>query len=298
MTPGSAAPEISPQTRLIALLGDPVAHSLSPRFQNAGFRAAAVDAVYLALRCSAADLPGLLRGIAAAGGAGNVTVPHKELAARTVAHRTHAAEQTGACNTFWAEDGEIWGDNTDVVGITRALGELRRGSAQGTRCLVLGAGGAASAAVAALVGERAAQIVVWNRAPTRAGELAQRFGGAAADVQAVATLAELASQTFDLVVNATRLGLHPDDPLPLEADGPIRIESALDLVYRPDETAWVRALRRGGIPAADGLGVLLYQGAAAFERWWQRPAPLEAMRAALPLRAPTDDTQRMAPHAR
>src|SRR5690606_22243888 len=108
-------------TRLIALLGNPVAHSISPIFQNAAFRHAGVDGVYLALRCEGAAVPGLLRGIALAGGGGNVTVPHKEVAAEAVDEPTEAVRRTGACNTFWSEGDRIRGDNTDVVGSARAI---------------------------------------------------------------------------------------------------------------------------------------------------------------------------------
>jgi shikimate dehydrogenase len=127
-------------TRLIVLLGDPVAHSLSPAMQNAAFRAAGVDGVYVALRCDAEHLPGLLRGIAAAGGAGNVTVPHKQRVAALVDTRTAAVERTGACNTFWAEDGRVCGDNTDVEGFRAAVRALV-GAPAGRRGLRLGARG-------------------------------------------------------------------------------------------------------------------------------------------------------------
>src|SRR5690606_25709966 len=134
-------------------LGNPVAHSLSPRFQNAAFAAAGVDGVYIALRCEAEAVPGLMTGIARAGGAGNVTVPHKALAARLVDRATDAVRRTSACNTFWLEDGRIHGDNTDVAGVRSAMERLT-GSVAGARVLLLGAGGAARAAVCALLDER------------------------------------------------------------------------------------------------------------------------------------------------
>ncbi|HEV2149011.1 MAG TPA: hypothetical protein VGR37_16515, partial [Longimicrobiaceae bacterium] len=119
MTPGPSA-----ATRLVALLGSPVSHSLSPTLQNAAFRAAGVDAVYVALQCGSGELPGLLRGIARAGGAGNVTVPHKEASALLLERRTGAVERTGACNCFWLEEGQVCGDNTDVAGFAGAAKAL------------------------------------------------------------------------------------------------------------------------------------------------------------------------------
>jgi shikimate dehydrogenase len=275
-------------TRLIALLGDPVGHSLSPRFQNAAFRAAGVDGVYLALRCEADALPGLLRGIAHAGGGGNVTVPYKALAAESVDLRTEAVERTGACNTFWLEGGQVCGDNTDLAGFRAAVHALI-GSPADARVLLLGAGGAARAAVLALLDDGVESIHLLNRTPARAAELLEAFPtssvglttSGSAKLQIVPAATSLRAEHFDLVVNATSLGLGAGDALPLAFDAVGRIGAALDLVYAPGETRWVLEARGQGIPAADGIEMLLHQGAAAFERWWQRPAPLKAMRAAL-----------------
>lgn len=269
----------SPATRLITLLGDPVSHSLSPAFQNAAIRAAGLDGVYLALRCDGADVPGLIRGIARAGGGGNITVPHKEVAAETVESRTSAVERTGACNTFWLEDGRVCGDNTDLAGV-RAAARALAGDLAGMRVLLIGAGGAARAALAVLLEDGVDSIQLLNRTPSRAAALLEEFPGT--DRASIASgLEAVARERFDLVVNATSLGLRDDDPLPLPLDAIADFGAALDLVYSPGETRWVHAAREAGIPAADGIEMLLHQGAAAFERWWQMPAPIEAMRAAL-----------------
>ncbi|HEX7119466.1 MAG TPA: shikimate dehydrogenase [Longimicrobiales bacterium] len=270
---------LTASTRLIALLGDPVAHSLSPRFQNAAFEAVGVDGVYVALRCDAASVPGLLAGIARAGGGGNVTIPHKALAARTVEVATDAVRRTRACNTFWLEDGRIHGDNTDVAGFSAAARALV-GSPAGARVLLLGAGGAASAAVCALLDDGVGAIDVVGRSPERVRALVAAFD-AGARLRAAPGAAPPAGERYDLVVNATPLGLHAGDPWPLDLDGFPRVGAVLDLVYTPGETAWVRDARRRGIVAADGREMLVAQGAAAFERWWGRPAPIDAMRRAL-----------------
>src|SRR5690606_18681386 len=143
-----AVTSITARTRPIVLLGDPVAHSFSPVFQNEAFRAAGVDGVYFALRCDEAAFPGLLRGIALGGGGGNVTVPHKERAAALLDMQTSAVSRTGACNTFWSEKGRICGDNTDVAGFDAAVRRLI-GSPAGSRVLIGGAGGSAGAALCA-----------------------------------------------------------------------------------------------------------------------------------------------------
>lgn len=263
------------RTRLLALLGDPVDHSLSPVFQNAALRAAGINAVYVALRCSSDALPCLLRGIAEAGGGGNVTVPHKEVALRAVDRLGDAARRTGACNAFGFSDGAVWGDNTDVEGVRGALRALPGSSAAGMRVLVVGAGGAARAAVCALLDDGAAEIMVVNRSADRACRLAAQFD----HPQSLKIAERVPAGTYDLAVNATSLGLRAGDPLPLGPD--VRIGAALDLVYTPEETPWVRRMRADGVPAADGHGMLLHQGAAAFRLWFQREPPMEVMRRAL-----------------
>lgn len=268
-------------TRLLALLGSPVSHSLSPVFQNAAIRAAGLDGVYVALACGASELPGLLRGIARAGGAGNVTVPHKEAAVLALDRATAAVERTGACNAFWREDGRVVGDNTDVAGFAGAAAALLGGEPRGARVLLAGAGGAARAVLCALADAGTERVVVLNRTPERARALAASSGRGGLQVTCAGSPAELDGERFDLAVNSTVLGLRPDDALPLPTEGGPRYDAALDLVYAPGGTAWVRALGERGVAAADGTEMLLRQGAAAFERWWGIPAPLEAMRAAL-----------------
>ena len=276
----TAAPTAA--TRLFALLGDPVSHSLSPRFQNAALRALGLDAVFVALRCSADALPGLLRGIARAGGGGNVTVPHKALAAATVERPSQAVLRTGACNAYWLEDGAVHGDNTDVAGALEAVRALLGRPPGGARVLLLGAGGAASAAVCALADAGAERIVIANRTLERALALADRLRTPGVRIDVAASVDALAGERFDLAINSTSLGLKPADPLPLDPDAPgPAVGAALDLVYSPAETPWVHAMRARGLPAADGKEMLIGQGAAAFRRWWKMDPPLEVMRAAL-----------------
>ncbi len=272
--------EIGAGTRLIALLGDPVAHSLSPRIQNAAIRAAGLDAIYLALRCHHEALPGLMRGVVGAGGAGNVTIPHKQRAPLLLDVPTPAVEGTGACNTFWGEDGLIHGDNTDVDGFAGAARELM-GSPAGARVLVLGAGGAARAAVMALLHARAAGIYLRSRSAVRARELQTHLDPRGRHVSVLGPERPLHREGYDLVVNATPLGLDHRDATPLDLDEPARIGAVLDLTYGRELTPWVMEARERGIPAADGRPTLVHQGAAAFRRWFGVEPDLAAMRAAL-----------------
>ena len=266
--------------RLIALLGDPVAHSLSPRFQNAAIRAAGLDAVYAPLRVDAVAFDGLLTGLVGAGAGGNVTLPHKSRAAGRLDVRTPAVERTGACNTFWVERGRLHGDNTDIEGFSAAARSLI-GAPAGARALVLGAGGAARAAVWALLEARADSIHVLNRTPGRARSLRDALDPQGRRVVVPESRESLRREGFDLVVNATSLGLHEADPPPLDLDLPARIGAVLDLTYRPGTTSWVQAARAAGVPAADGREMLIRQGAASFRRWFGTEPELAVMRAAL-----------------
>lgn len=268
-------------TRVFALLGDPVAHSLSPRIHNVALAAEGLDGVYVALRCADDAVAGLMRGLAQAGGGGSVTVPHKHVAAAAVEVPSEAVQRTGACNTFWLEHDRVVGENTDVPGFDRAVRAFL-GDPRGARVLLVGAGGAAAAALLALLRAGAESIAVLTRAPERAEELVARLTEhGRASVRVLPSLESAAGERFDLAINATPLGLQPDDAHPLPIDGDMAYAAALDLVYAPGGTAWVRAARRAGLPATDGHEMLLQQAAVAFEHWWQRPAPLTAMRVAL-----------------
>lgn len=258
------------RVRVFAILGDPVQHSLSPAMHNAAFRALGLSAVYVPIRCSSRDLPGLLGGLARAGGGGNVTIPHKELAARLVQDVSETAREVGACNTFWRHAERVRGDNTDVEGVVTALGDI---GASGGRWLVAGTGGGARAVVVA-ARRLGASIAIRSRDPARAEE----FGAWA--VQRGVSLTDAHACT--VLINATPLGLRRGDPPPISDDAAPRAEAALDLVYARGETPWVHACRARGLRAADGRGLLVAQGAAAFRRWYPEIAPpVEVMRAAV-----------------
>ena len=259
--------------RMYALLGDPVDHSRSPAIHNAAFAALGIAAQYTAIRCPAEDVAAIARSLARAGGGGNVTIPHKQHVLNALDEPSDYVRRTGACNTFWAEQGRVCGDNTDVAGVHAALAELA-GSVAGARVLLLGAGGAARAACVALLDAGVARIDVLNRSRERTHELAAAI---ADDRVHVAT----AIAGADLLVHATSLGMHPGDPLPLADHHLHSFGALLDLVYGVDATPLVRAARAAGVPATDGSTMLVAQAAAAFERWFRVPAPLEVMRRAL-----------------
>ena len=266
--------EIGASTRLLAILGDPVAHSLSPLMHNAAIRSLGLDAVYVAFRTPGAALAEVLTALAAVGAAGNVTVPHKEAVERLLARKTDLCVRAGACNTYWTEDGVLVGDNTDVAGIRAALKSLGADGAE--RWLVLGTGGGARAALVA-AREVRAEVYVRSRDPKRAREFADWASSRGAQVKVAQGPLDA-----DVAVNATPLGLKESDPLPTEPEDVPDLQAALDLVYTRGETRWVRELRAAGVAAQDGREMLLRQGAAAFARFFPGYlAPVEVMRAAV-----------------
>jgi shikimate dehydrogenase len=279
-TKGSATKGSTSATRTLALLGDPVGHSFSPAMQSAAFEVAGLDAVYVALRCDGEDLAGLVRGIAGAGGGGNITIPHKEPAARIVEVPSEAVRRTGACNCFWLKDGKIHGDNTDVEGFRRALSTVSPGPHVGMDVLLLGAGGAARAVLTALLDEGVKEVVFLNRSVERARAVARRIGGDR--VRVLQTPDEASGRDFDLVVNATSLGLDAEDSAPVNLREVGSVGAVMDLVYGLRPTQLLEMAAELGIPAVDGRAMLLHQGAVAFERWWpDHEAPIDVMEQAL-----------------
>jgi shikimate dehydrogenase len=240
---------------------------------NAALTALGVDGVYVALRVAAAAFADTFDALARVGVAGNVTIPHKEAAERSLSRKTELCAQAGACNTFWMEQGVLVGDNTDVPAIAAELGEL--GFSEG-RWLVLGTGGSARA-VALAASQSRVDLLVHSRDPAKAREFVRWARG----LGVRARVAE-SPLSVDVIINATPLGLAPADPLPIDPAVLHDARGALDLVYLPGETPWVHALRRGGISVRDGRGVLIRQGALAWERFFpDQPAPVEIMRAAV-----------------
>ncbi len=261
---------ISARTRVFALLGDPVAHSLSPHFQNAGFRAAGLDAVYVALRTNATSVPGLMQQLAASGGGGNITIPHKGVAAG-VGTPSPLVSLLGAANTFGGGEGLLLTENTDVAGVHRALTAI---DVSGGAWLVIGTGGSARAVIGAarVVG---AGVAIHSRDQER--------GAALTAWAASIGVPTVPAAACDVAINATPLGLHAGDALPLDLRDYPGIASVLDLVYHPDRpTLWVEMARGQGRRASDGRDVLLGQGLAAWALWFPGiEPPEEVMRAAL-----------------
>jgi shikimate dehydrogenase len=266
---------VTPPDRLV-LLGHPVRHSLSPRFQNAALRAAGIPLTYEALDIPPEGLAKSLGRLRGENAAGNVTVPHKAAVAAACDRRTATATRTGSVNTFWCEGAVLVGDNTDVAGFRAMSLSLLEHEPADEVVGLLGAGGAAAAVCAVVEEWLRSRVVVYGRGNERALALQQRFPG-------IVTLADSpidAVRDATIVVNATPVGLSGDEmPIPV-AQLP-RDAVVMDLAYRVGQTPWVRAAGAAGHRAADGLEMLIEQGAEAFERWFGRSPDRSVMRAAL-----------------
>lgn len=270
----------------LVLLGNPVAHSLSPTFQNAALSAAGLPIRYDAIDVPPADLDALLAQLSMEGAAGNVTVPHKIAVHDRCSTLTPIAARAGAVNTFWFTDGTLHGDNTDVGGFRAAVDELLGDRELPSTVILLGAGGAAAAVCVAAEqwGADAVQVVARSRGS--AHRLAARFPGLVTIVESVERLGALDAAgprrtrlaAPPLVVNATPLGFTDADALPVGPDELPDGAPVLDLVYRRGETRLVREARAAGHIAGDGLTMLLEQGALSFERWFGFPPDRDAMR--------------------
>lgn len=267
-------PTISGRTRLAAVIGDPVRHSLSPVIFDAAATATGVDLSYVALEVSDADLPAALGGVAALGLVGvNVTMPHKARAAVLVDRSTAVAERLGAVNCVTVDGDELVGDNTDGAGFLAAL-HHDDVEVVGRHVAVLGAGGAARAICAALTEAGAALVSVHNRTPARA-EVAAQLAGPAARVGSDDDL-----PSADLIVNATPVGMGEDPALPLDPKLLRSGQVIVDAVYHPLRTPLLDAAAACGARPLDGIGMLVGQAAIAFERWFGCPAPVAEMRRA------------------
>lgn len=272
------------------LLAHPAGHSLSPVMHDAGFAAVGLDARYAAWDVHPDDLPAAVERLRGDGMLGaNVTVPHKVNVLPLLDEVRPTAASIGAVNVIVRNGERLIGDSSDGAGFLRSLSEAEV-DVRGRSVALLGAGGAARAVAWALVGKGVGRLTIVNRTASRAEQLAaaigQRDGRATVDV--AATVDELTS--IDLWVNATSLGMrregHEPDVTPVEAPDLAERSSrtdpvAVDLVYRPRRTPFLRKAERAGLRTVDGVGMLLHQGTVAFEAWTGLDAPIDAMRTAL-----------------
>lgn len=278
---------IGGHTKPFAVLGHPIGHSLSPVMHNAAFEALGMDAIYLAFDVHPDRLMAVLPVMADMGFGGvNLTVPLKETAFRGLRERDESVRRLGAVNTVEFLSGRLKGHNTDGRGFLAAVGEAFGQSVAGKRVFVLGSGGGGRAVAVTCAVEGAALIVLADLDEQRPIRVAGEIAGFARETRVEALPARpeawmRAARNADLVVQATPSGMKRDDPALL---GPAAFrpgQMVLDLVYMYPETAFMKAAQQADAQAANGLGMLLHQGALAFEIWTRTKPPLDVMRKAL-----------------
>lgn len=270
------------------LYADPAAHSRSPALHRAAFAHAGLAGEYTALRVPPAELPAALARLRTPGTLGaNLSLPHKEAALPWLDDLSPAARAIGAVNTVIHREGRLTGENTDAPGLLQALLDLGAGSTgeRGGPVVVLGAGGAARAAVYTAVSLMKRGVFVVNRTPARAEELAASWAVENAEVQVrAASLSQISWPEVRLVVNASSAGLSDpaETPLP-EFDFAALPPGALvyDMVYQPRETRLLREARAAGVRAENGLPMLAHQARLAFRAWTGVDVPAATLLAAL-----------------
>lgn len=277
---------LSGHTKPFAVLGHPIGHTLSPVMHNASMEKLGFDGIYLALDVHPDRLMEVLPSMALMGFAGvNLTVPHKEIAFRGLEKLDDSAKLFGAANTVeFTADGMV-GHNTDGYGFLKALEEAFGKTVKGDSVFILGCGGAGRATALQSAVEGAATLVLADVDPERVRRLKEEINRVAPSVDVVEALCDCKKaevcRECDLVVQASPVGMKKDDPSLLPPEAFRKGQRVFDLIYMYPETALLTTAREAGADVANGLGMLLHQGARAFEIWTGTPPDVEAMRKAL-----------------
>lgn len=276
--------KISGKTRVCAVIGDPVEHSLSPVMHNAAFKKLGLNLVYVAFKVTRNELKEAISGARSLGLRGlNVTMPHKKAVISYLDETDSTAEAIGAVNTILNNQGKLIGYNTDGKGAMIALKENGIYPEE-KKMLILGAGGAAKA-IAFQAAQEVEELVILNRTSEKATKLAEllckKFGNKVKGGALSAEVLKEELKTTDILVNATSVGMHPDvNRSPVPSDLLRRELCVMDIIYNPLETKLVKDAKSVGAKVVLGLEMLLYQGAVAFEIWTNCPAPVDVMKKA------------------
>lgn len=270
---------ITGDIRLTGLFGYPVKHTVSPAMHNAAFRSKGLDLIYLPFSVPPKHLRVAIKSLSALGFLGiNVTVPYKQAAIQYLDKITPEAKLMGAVNTILVRNNKLIGYNTDGIGFVRSLGKY---SLKGKTMFLIGAGGAghAVAVQSALSGLK--RIFIVDKLGSRAKRLAMDIPkGHAIAVSPGDTVKEVLRET-DIIVNATPVGLNKKDPISIPAGWIPKGKLVYDLIYNPSQTKLLKTAKAKGCRTMNGLGMLLYQGAKAFEIWTGKRAPVGVMRRAI-----------------
>ncbi|MDI6643311.1 MAG: shikimate dehydrogenase [Candidatus Hodarchaeaceae archaeon] len=275
---------MSPALKIFLLIGDPVEQTVSPAMHNAAFEKLGLNCVYAAVNVPPRFLADTIAGVRAMRISGlNVTIPHKIAVADLLDELDESASLAGAVNTIKNQRGKLIGFNTDGDGALQAL-EDKIGSVKGKEVVLLGAGGAARA-IAFSLAKAGARLTISNRTVPRAKALAlmieQKLGMHARPISLNRDQLKKALKNADVLINATSVGMHPAvNQTLVTSDMMHRGLVVNDIVYKPIETRLLREARRAGAKTVNGLGMLVHQGALAFEIWTGKRAPIKVMEAA------------------
>ena len=281
----------------LGIFGDPVAHSLSPQMQNAALRACEINMQYGWFHIRANELRSALRFLRQVDFVGiNLTVPHKIAGFAQIDAAEASASLCGAVNTIRLDQKKLIGSNTDAEGFSRAVRSEFSVDLRDLRVMILGAGGGTGHAIACQCAlENCERLVLVNRTPAKTTTLEERLRPFFAGARVLGPVARLEAVPWeesavraqlpdiDLIVNATALGMNPSDPVPIPARLLAPHHIVFDCVYGPSKTAFVCAADEAGARGANGLSMLLHQGALSFSIWFNREAPIESMRSAIAL---------------
>lgn len=274
---------VNGKTKIFAVLGNPIEHSLSPVMYNAAFSALGANSIYVALQVEKSSLAEAVQGLKALGiQGGNVTIPFKEEIKSYLDELTQEARLMGAVNTFYWEEGCLWGDNTDGAGFLLALQKVAPSVLNCKGTLLLGAGGAARAVGVALALAGMKNFTIVNRSREKAKELASLLESLGAIVSIRSWQGDGLKEAFSenrLVVNTTPVGMFPrEKECPsVEDKWFVKGQLVVDLIYKPRETLFLQKAKARGCQTLNGLSMLLEQGILAFEKWSGRKAPREVM---------------------
>ena len=278
--------KISGQTRIVGVIGDPVQHSRSPQMHNAAIVERKLDYVYVPFHVRSGELREAIEGFKALNVLGvNVTIPHKQTVMSILDDVSHEATLIGAANTLIFCDGRVSGDNTDAQGFLRAMTEEGIDIPVGGSAVVLGAGGAARAVVVALALSGLGLITVANRTGWKAIQFEKNLATISETEISAVDLASnqlnSAIRSADLLVNTTSVGMQEADQLLIDPDSLNPGTIVYEIVYTPPETPLLRVAREKGCQTIGGIGMLVHQGAIAFEKWIGIVPNVETMRIAL-----------------
>lgn len=278
--------QITGKTKIVGVIGAPVEHSRSPQMHNAAFKELGLNYIYVAFHVKEEDLPAAIAGFKAINVAGiNVTIPHKQNVIPLIDSLSKEAEIIGAVNTLVFSEGKIEGHNTDAPGFIQAMKEEGANIPQGESVVILGAGGAARAVAVSLALAGVKKITIANRTAKRAIELADdvaaKTGVAMAGIGLNDAKLPQAIQESLLLVNTASSSMDVEHPLLIDPDWLHKDLVVYDIIYTPPETRLMKAAKEKGLKTISGLGMLVYQGAIAFELWTKQFPPVDTMRRAL-----------------